>query len=208
LSFFQTEEDEEEESEPIYQNQGQILIAQQQLGQQQQLDQQQQQQLNHQQQQLNLQQQLLEQQQQQLLEQQQQLLEQQQEQQEIVPGQEPIYQNLPLHEKLNQSYTGEDEQDESIHIGQYPVPYFSCKDLMVQVPCIKFHLFRSRQPGSLSFWCLLWEPEPVFLLQFLKNPYNFYHMVPFYFHCIFYRTHLKCFFRMLTAVTGQNKFTS
>jgi hypothetical protein len=120
--LFQTEEDEEEESEPIYQNQGQILIAQQQLGQQQQLDQQQQQQLNHQQQQLNLQQQLLEQQQQQLLEQQQQLLEQQQqleqEQQEVVPGQEPIYQNLPLHEKLNQSYTGEEEQDESIHIGQ------------------------------------------------------------------------------------------
>ena len=86
----QTEEDEEEEeAEPIYQNQGQILIAQQQLDQQQQQLDQQQQQLDQQQQQLLLQQ-----------------------QQQLVPGQEPIYQNLPLHEKLNQSYTGEEEEEE------------------------------------------------------------------------------------------------
>jgi hypothetical protein len=78
--------------EPIYQNQGQILIAQQQLDQQQ-LEQQQQQQLDPQ-------------------------LPQQQ-QQEVVPGQEPIYQNLPLHEKLNQSYTGEEEEEqEEIPIGE------------------------------------------------------------------------------------------
>jgi hypothetical protein len=37
----------------------------------------------------------------------------------VVPGQEPIYQNLPLHEKLNQSYTGEEEEElEEIPIGE------------------------------------------------------------------------------------------
>jgi hypothetical protein len=82
--FLKTEEDEEEEeAEPIYQNQGQILIAQQQL--------------DHQQQQLEPQQ-------------------QHQQQQQLVPGQEPIYQNLPLHEKLNQSYTGEEEEEEQEYI--------------------------------------------------------------------------------------------
>ena len=79
----QTEEDEEEEeAEPIYQNQGQILIAQQQLDQQQQQLDQQQQQLDQQQQQMLLQQ-----------------------QQQLVPGQEPSYQNLPLHEKLTGATT-------------------------------------------------------------------------------------------------------